>query len=139
MRQHQPPLDDSGNWLAYDGQCPFCSGYVRRLRFQQAVGPVALVDMRKPSPARSELVQQGCDLDRGMVLKLDGRYYQGDDCLNRIALLSTRSGLFNRINAALFRHATLSKLAYPGLRAGRRIALAALGRETISHQKPGAD
>ncbi|MFA5495889.1 MAG: DCC1-like thiol-disulfide oxidoreductase family protein [Porticoccaceae bacterium] len=139
MRQHQPPLDDTGNWLAYDGQCPFCSGYIRRVRLQQAVGPVALVDMRKPSPARSELVKQGCDLDRGMVLKLDGRYYQGDDCLNRLALLSTRSGLFNRINAALFRHAALSRLIYPGLRGGRRIALAVLGRGKINDSTPGTD
>ena len=36
----------AGNWLVYDGDCPFCSRYVQLLRIREAVGPLRLVNAR---------------------------------------------------------------------------------------------
>jgi len=33
-------------WIVYDGDCPFCSRYVRLVRLRDAIGPVALVNAR---------------------------------------------------------------------------------------------
>lgn len=67
-----------------------------------------------------------------MVLKLGGRYYHGADCIHALALLSSSSGLFNRINAKVFRSPQLSRVLYPVLRAGRNTVLRLLGRTKIA-------
>jgi predicted DCC family thiol-disulfide oxidoreductase YuxK len=119
-------------WLVYDGDCPFCSRYVQYLRLRQAAGPVRLVNAREGGPLVDELQRAGLDLDEGMVLKLGGRYYHGADCIHALALLSSGSDLFNRINAKLFRSPRLSRVLYPVLRAGRNTVLALLGRTKIA-------
>ena len=53
-----------------------------------------------------------------------GRIYHGDACIHMLALLSTPSGAFNRINAAVFRSERASRLLYPILRSGRNATLA---------------
>jgi predicted DCC family thiol-disulfide oxidoreductase YuxK len=119
------------NWLLYDGDCPFCSRYVAYLRLREAVGPVTLADARSHSELLDEALQHGYDLDEGMLLKLDGRYYHGAECINVLALLTTSSGIFNRMNRAVFRSKTVARLAYPALRLGRNLALKLLGREQL--------
>jgi predicted DCC family thiol-disulfide oxidoreductase YuxK len=120
-----------GDWIAYDGDCPFCSAYVSLIRLRDAVGPVELLNIRISPEVATELTEQGFDLDKGMVLKLNGEYFYGEDCVHRLALLSTSSGIFNSINAFVFRHKVASALLYPVLKAGRRMALMLLGREKI--------
>ena len=62
-----------------------------------------------------------------MLLQWDGKIYWGADCVNRLALLSTGSDLFNQINAAIFRKPCLSKALYPFMRAGRNLGLTLMG------------
>jgi len=121
----------AGASLVYDGDCPFCSRYVRYLRLRDAVGAVELVNARDRGPLVDEIARKGYDLDGGMVLKMAGRYYHGNDCIHALALLSSDSDTFNRVNAAIFRSATLSRLLYPVLRSGRNMALKLLGRAKI--------
>lgn len=111
------------NYLIYDGSCPFCAKYVEFTRFKAAVGPIRLIDARSSAPEVEAAARSGFNLDDGMLLHLDGRTYHGADCLNRVALLSSRSGVLNRTSRALFRSPTISRLAYPILRAGRRATL----------------
>jgi predicted DCC family thiol-disulfide oxidoreductase YuxK len=116
----------------YDGQCPFCSRYVQLVRLRETLGQIALVDAREGGPQVEEVRKAGLDLDEGMVLKLDGRLYHGAECIHRLALLSTPSGWFNRVNAAMFRSRTASRLLYPVLRAGRNSVLRMLGRSKLN-------
>ena len=130
--------EDKGATIVYDGGCPFCTAYVRLVRLREAIGPVRLVDAREGGPIVDEIVAAGLDLDDGMVLKLDGVLYHGDECLNRLALLSTSSGAFNRFNAWMFRNPLAARLAYPVLRSGRNLALRLLGRRKLDIAKPPA-
>lgn len=133
-------MEDSGSvattggeaWLVYDGECPFCSAYVRYVRLRESVGRLHLVDARLPHPAADEARALGLDLDEGMALKLGGRFYHGADCINVLAMLSTRSGPFNQLNAAIFRSPAASRCLYPLLRAGRNLALRLLGRRKLA-------
>jgi predicted DCC family thiol-disulfide oxidoreductase YuxK len=124
--------DGAEAWLVYDGECPFCSRYVRYIRLREAVGKVHLINAREGGPVAEELQAAGLDLNEGMVLKMGGRYYHGADCIHALALLSGGSDTFNRINAAIFRSPALSRLLYPVLRAGRNTVLRTLGRPKIS-------
>ena len=117
--------------LIYDGDCPFCSRYSRYMRLKQTVGEIRLVNAREGGTDVDRAVAKGFDLDEGMVLVMDGAYYHGDACLNRLALMSSRSDLFNRVNFALFRSPSFSKVSYPVLRFGRNMVLRILGRPKL--------
>ena len=118
--------------IVYDGECPFCASYVKLLRLRDAAGPVRLVDARSDDPAVQRVREAGFDLDEGMALIDAETIWHGEDCINRIALMSTPSGLFNRINATVFRSPRASKALYPVLRRGRNLALRLMGRKKIN-------
>ncbi|MEO3433046.1 DCC1-like thiol-disulfide oxidoreductase family protein [Inquilinus sp. CAU 1745] len=122
-------------WLVYDGACPFCTAYARYVRVRRSVGVLELVDARKGGPLVEEVREAGLDLDQGMVLKMGGRLYHGADCLNVLAMLGSRSGLFNRLNAAIFRSPALSRALYPSLRAGRNLTLSLIGRRRLTGRR----
>lgn len=118
-------------FLVYDGECPFCSAYVKLIRLQEAIGPIVLINARDDHPIVRYVEKRGVILDQEMALVIGDEIYSGGDCINRLALMSTSSGAFNRINAALFSSPKFSRLAYPVLRCGRNLALRALGRDQI--------
>lgn len=120
-----------GNWLLYDGECPFCSAYVKLVRLRENAGPIQLVDARNDGPEYHEALRQGFDLDEGMLLKLSGQYYHGKDCIHALALLTRERDLFGRINSWAFRSQRRSAVLYPILRAGRNLALQLLGRRKL--------
>lgn len=129
MTRDVPP--PAGPVIIYDGECPFCSAFVRMTRLRASAGPVRLVDARSDAPEVAEARAAGLDLDRGMAVKLDGRLYHGDAAMTALALLTTRSGAFNRLVRALFRHPALARIVYPPMVTGRNLTLRLLGRRRI--------
>jgi predicted DCC family thiol-disulfide oxidoreductase YuxK len=121
----------------YDGECPFCSEYVRLLRLRESVGAPELVNLREAPDARRELEAEGFDLDRGMVADISGVRYGGADALNALALLTTSSSFFNRLTAAIFSSPALSRVVYPLMRAGRNATLTVLGRTALRADDAG--
>ena len=119
--------------LIYDGECPFCSRYSSHVRLKKAVGELTLIDARQGGPDVENVCALGYDLNEGMVLVMGDNYYHGAACLNRLALMSSNSGLFNRLNFFLFRSAFLSRASYPLLRSGRNLVLRILGRSKLEN------
>ncbi len=117
--------------IIYDGECPFCSRYVAMVRLRENFGVVELVDARSDHPLVAEILAEGWNFNDGMALVQEDIRYFGPDCMNRLALLSTGSGLFNRINALLFRSKGASRLLYPVLKHGRNLTLRLMGRKPI--------
>jgi predicted DCC family thiol-disulfide oxidoreductase YuxK len=131
MMTPDPLPPPNANWLLYDGEGSFCASYVSYVRLRETAGPVTLADARKYPALIAEAQALGYDIDVGMVLKLDGHYYFGGDCIHALSLLTTPSGVFNRLNRAMFKSKTVARFAYPVLRAGRNVALVLLGRRRI--------
>lgn len=127
----RPDLTQADLWVVYDGECPFCSSYIRLYRLRDVAGKVHLVDAREPHPILEELRARGLDLDEGMVVKAAGRLYHGAEAMQILAMLSTGSGLFHRVNRAIFRHPGLARALYPWLVRGRLLTLRLLGRRTL--------
>jgi len=113
--------------VVYDGDCPFCAAYVRRQRLGRAAGRVIFRNAREGGPETEYVKARGYDLNEGMAAILGGEVFHGADCMHRLALLSTPSDTFNRINFLLFRSLSFSRLIYPLLRAGRNMVLAVRG------------
>lgn len=123
--------DGPDNWLLYDGDCPFCSRYVRLVRIREAVGTLLLINARDGGPEVEEVIAEDLDLDEGMVLKLSGQLYHGQDCIHALSLLSSPTGAFSRFNGWVFRSKTRAAIIYPILRAGRNLILRLLRRSRI--------
>ncbi len=121
----------SDNWILYDGDCPFCQNYMRFTYLKESVGPIRLIDAREHTKEFEEVNNLGYNLDEGMILKYHGQYFHGDECLNRLALMSSGHGIINKICATLFRSPLISKISYPLLKTGRAMTLFLLGREKI--------
>ena len=117
--------------IVYDGQCPFCSSYVRLLRLRDAVGPVELVDARSEHSAVELIAEQKLDLNEGMAFVMGDRIFYGNECVTQLALLSSPVGAFNRVNAAIFRRRWATRLFYPVLKAGRKAMLFLLRRKPL--------
>jgi predicted DCC family thiol-disulfide oxidoreductase YuxK len=124
-------MPDAGLILVYDGECPVCSSYVRYVRLKDSAGPVTLINARDGGPWVQRVQSAGLNLDEGMVLIYGGRFYHGADCIHMLALLSSPSGFFNRVNSTIFRSAWLAAVLYPALRFGRNLLLRLLGRKRL--------
>ena len=123
--------------LVYDRECPFCEAYCRLVRIRETAGRLRIVDARHDSTVMQEISLAGLDIDQGMVLKIGGQLYYGSDAIHVLALLSSRSGAFNRLNYRIFHSNRLAHLIYPVLRSFRNLALKLLGKTKINNlQKP---
>lgn len=114
--------------IYYDGECPFCRHYVELLRLREVAGEVRLTSLREAPEACRRFQALGIDLDQGMVVEQNGRLYHGSEAVHRLALMTTPSGIVNRISAAVLSVPTLSMLLYPMMRAIRNAVLLLLGR-----------
>ncbi len=119
--------------LVYDKECPVCEGYCRLIRINESVGKLRRVDAREPSAIMEEIRAAGLDIDQGMVLKRDGAIYYGAEAIRALALISSPSGLFNRLNSWAFRSKTRSRSLYPVLRFFRNLLLKCLGKTKVNN------
>jgi predicted DCC family thiol-disulfide oxidoreductase YuxK len=119
--------------LVYDKECPVCDAYCRIVRIRETVGDLKLIDARSKSDIMDEITAKGLDIDQGMVLKMDDRLYYGSDAIHALALVSSRSGIFNRFNYWIFRSKILSAWFYPILRYFRNLLLKILGKTKINN------
>ena len=118
--------------LAYDGECIFCSRYVAMLRLRRDYD-LQLINARDQHPFIDDIRANGFCLDEGMVLKINGHFYHGDNALNLLALMSDENNLFSRIANMLFRRQRLAGYLYPALAAGRRLTLWILMRKRLEY------
>ena len=128
-------MTDKQILLIYDKECPVCHFYCQIVRIRQSVGQLVLIDARENPAVLQEISAIGLDIDQGMVLKMDGQLYYGADAIHLLALLSGRSGVFNRLNYWLFSSKRVAAILYPILRSCRNLLLKILGKTKINNLK----
>ena len=84
--------------LVYDKECPLCHAFCRMSRLRESLGTLELVDAREDSPVLQEVSALGWDIDQGMVLKVNDELYYAADAIHALAMMSSRSGIFNRLS-----------------------------------------
>ena len=119
--------------LVYDKECPACNYYCNLARIRESVGNLVLVNARDDSPVMREITAAGLDIDQGMVLKVGDKLYYGSDAIHALSLMSTRSGVFNRLSYFFFRSEKVSAVLYPVLRACRNLLLKILRKSKINN------
>lgn len=119
--------------LVYDRECPACHAYCQIVNIRESVGDLRLVDARENTEVMEEITAQGLDIDQGMVLKMGGQIYYGSDAIHALALIGSRSGIFNRMNYWMFKSKTAASFLYPVLRFFRNLLLKILGKSKINN------
>ena len=126
-------MKDNEILLVYDKECPVCENYCLRVRIRESVGELKIINAREPSSVMDEISAAGLDIDQGMVLKIGGVLYYGSDAIHALALISSRAGIFNRLNYWLFRSRWLAHVFYPLLRYLRNLLLKLLRKTKINN------
>ena len=119
--------------LVYDKECPACNNYCQVVRIRESVGDLKIINARDDSVVMKEITSKGLDIDQGMVLKMGGQLYYGPDAIHALSLISSRSGIFNRLNYWLFKSKTMSKILYPMLRFFRNHLLKVMRKTKINN------
>ncbi len=110
-------------YLIYDGQCPLCNSAAKALKIRKSAGSLQLINARENHPIMQEIYQAKLDIDKCMVVKLNGKLYHGADAQHVLALIGTNNDFINRLNVCLFRSKYISTALYPILRMMRNILL----------------
>ena len=119
--------------LVYDQECPACDYYCHLARIRASIGKLVLVNARDGGPIMDEITAAGLDIDQGMVLKVGDKLYYGSDAIHSLSLMSTRSGIFNRLSYLIFRSERVSVVLYPVLRSCRNLLLKILHKSKINN------
>ena len=123
--------------IVYDGACPFCSDYVRYQDLKARVESVELVDAREDAAALDRYGINAGELEDGMVVLVDGVPHVGADAVTTLSNLSGKpANWWVALVAWASRRLEMSRILYPVLKVGRRIALTFLGIERFS-RSPG--
>lgn len=130
LQAHRPEI-----FLVYDKECPACNAFSQVVNIRESVGDLRLVDARQDSQVLREITSLGLDIDQGMVLKVGEQVYFGADAVHTLALMGSRSGLFNRINYWVFKSRRASSILYPILKSCRNLLLKVLGKTKINNLK----
>lgn len=121
--------------LVYDRECPACNAYCQIVKIRESVGDLRIINARENSEVLHQITSEGMDIDQGMVLKIGDQLYYGSDAIHTLALIGSRSGIFNRINYWIFKSKTISSILYPVLRFFRNLLLKILGKSKINNLK----
>jgi len=133
MTDVTPALSETPLLLVYDKECPACNNYCQMVRIRDSVGKLELIDAREDTPILREITEAGLDIDHGMVLKMGDTLFYGPDAIHALALISSRSGIFNRLVYWVFKSKAVSAVLYPVLRFGRSILLKLLRKTKINN------
>ena len=125
--------------IIYDGDCPLCADYMRRLRLVETCGVVELVDARAASPLTRSYWARGYNIDEGMIVVIGETVFYGAEAVTTLARLSSNSTLFNKIQHWALSRGTISRLAYPLMKICRRLALRLRGRKALPNPINSAD
>ncbi len=114
-----------GVWFVYDGECPICTHAAEALRIKQKYGALYTLDARAAEPdiLIQEINRLGLDLDEGMVIYFNNRFYHGKEALKFMANHGEIKTPFMFVFKGVFWSSALSRLAYPWLRGTRNYLL----------------
>lgn len=115
----------NGVWFVYDGDCPICTYAAQALKIKRDYGQLHMVNAREPNDDHRSLIEEitrrGLDLDEGMVIYLDQKFYHGKEALTFIANYGESKNILMASFKALFWSNTLSTLLYPWMRGARNL------------------
>ena len=119
--------------LLYDGECPFCNQYGKYIAVRSK-RDIELLDARLHSEMVGKLRGDGYDIDKGMILLIDGRTYHGGQAVVVLGALSYDMFWYDKLVRALVKLPGFTRVIYPIIKFIRQVTLTVLGRNTKINQ-----
>lgn len=122
----------------YDGECPLCTYAALAYRLREKFGVLNLVNARDADSDNSlmqEIKRRAIDLDAGMVIVHNGRYYHGKKALKFMAKHGVPKDAINISLKFLFWSDWLCHISYPFMRATRNWLLRRKNVDRINNLK----
>lgn len=121
-------------WLVYDGECPMCRSFSNMYALQEKFGVIHLVNARDGDPQwlMDKIAELKYDLDEGIVILENDRFYHGVDALIFMARHGKQDNIFLNLVYACLKNSTVTKIVYPILRAIRNSLLFVLRKKKIN-------
>lgn len=125
----------AGVSFVYDGECPMCTNAAHALRIKKDYGSLNLINAREAAndPLVVEITQRGFDLDEGMVIYAEDRFYHGKEALKFMARYGDARNIFTAFCKSLFWSNAVSSLTYPWMRGTRNLLLRRRGAGRIDN------
>ena len=113
----------------YDGECPFCNHFAKLLQLKRSLPSLEILDGRENLEYLTQLYKQGYDLNKGAILLHNGNIKHGAEAINWICseIKEPNDSLLEFLRI-IFTSKKRSKLLFPFLLWGRRIALTLKGK-----------
>lgn len=127
-------LPTDAAFLIYDGECPFCRRYADFAKLSQAFPGLELISAREQRLEVSEAWRAGLDLNRDMVLHIEGKWYSGEQAILRLAEAAHHKRFRNDILQRLFGSSRYARRFYEMLVSCRLLYLRLAGRKPLSSQ-----
>ena len=125
--------------LVYDGQCPICRAYCKRVGLADDRLDLVLIDARLPGDTVDKVEALGLDINEGMAVTIDGQLYYGSEAIHQLTRIARADGLFGRLNRLMFSSRTVARYSYAVGKLARNIILRLIGVEKIRHPEPDSE
>jgi len=106
--------------LYYDGKCPFCQRYADILKLKKSFD-VEICDARTDLSWKE--MKKDFQLDDGVIVLYDGKWYQGVEALDMLLSVSQYGGVFFSLQKWVFSNKFLGNIVYSCFKSFRKIVL----------------
>lgn len=133
-------MDTGGDFILYDGECPFCRSYIALATLRRAVPALRVLNAREHPDLVARLRMQGYEINEGMVVFYRGAYHYAADATRLLAEIAPPGGRLRRGTLDLIGRGPWSARLYPLLNRGRKFWLRLQGTPLIGQaQAPKPD
>lgn len=113
--------------LYYDDECPFCKEYSRYVKLKQNY-EITVINARDEHMQIREFKKKGMDINKGMILEIDGQLWQGEEAILQIDYLLVHKTFSDKVRTFVTTIPYLMKLLYPVIKGFRYITLKIIGK-----------
>lgn len=124
--------------IFYDGDCYFCTNFVKLLKLREAVGIVELVSLRDDTEDVRRILALGLNVNLGFVVEHEGHILHGAHAFHYLNTLTEPRNILSQMVYRIGVYPRVSRALYPALVVGRYVVLIAQGRSLIDRNPAAA-
>tara|TARA_A100001015_G_scaffold317123_2_gene433219 strand:+ start:272 stop:655 length:384 start_codon:yes stop_codon:yes gene_type:complete len=106
-------LEKHKNFILYDGECPFCKSFILLMNLRKNIPDIEILNARDMHGLVVNFREQGMEINDGMIMRLNGTTFFGDEVLIVISDLGRGEGFGFKLVRAVFKHEVVAKNLYP--------------------------
>lgn len=129
-------MDSGGDFILYDGECPFCRSYIALATLRRANPALRVLNAREHPDLVARLRTLGYEINEGMIVFHRGAYHYAADATRLLAEIAPPGGRPRHGALDLIGRGAWSARLYPLLNRGRKIWLRLQGTPLIGQAPP---